>query len=202
MKKKIITVICICMLAALAACTTNTTKSGNAADSNKTNDVENAMTDKNSDDSYAQNDSAIDVGDTAPDIEFTLMDGTTAKLSDYKGKPVIINYWATWCGYCVEEMPAFQMLKDKYGDDITILALNVGGDSEEDIKKFAEDNNYTFDFAIVSNDEANKYEVQSIPATFIIDSEGKIAYKLEGAYDADTMFNEYYSPEIDKLLNK
>lgn len=188
---------------AVSACTTNGKSNGgsDATDNNSTNETENAMTDDNS--SYAQDDkSGIKVGDAAPDIEFTLMDGTTAKLSDYKGKPVLINYWATWCGYCVDEMPAFQQLKDKYGDDIAILALNVGGESADDIKAFAKDNGYTFDFAIISNDEADKYEVQSIPATFIIDGEGNIAFETTGAYDADTMFNDYYNPEIEKLLNK
>lgn len=195
MKKKIITVICVCMMLALSACTSN------KVDDSDTKDIENVMTDSNS--TTAKDDkTGVGVGDTAPDVEFTLMDGTTAKLSDYKGKPVLINFWATWCGYCVEEMPAFEMLKDKYGDDITILALNVGGDTEEDIKEFAKDNGYTFDFAIISNDEADKYNVQSIPATFIIDDEGKISYVMTGAYDADTMFKEYYSPEIEKLLNK
>lgn len=180
---------------ALSACTSN------KVDDSDTKDIKNAMTDSNS--TTAKDDkTGVGVGDTAPDVEFTLMDGTTAKLSDYKGKPVLINFWATWCGYCVEEMPAFEMLKDKYGDDITILALNVGGDTEEDIKEFAKDNGYTFDFAIISNDEADKYNVQSIPATFIIDDEGKISYVMTGAYDADTMFKEYYSPEIEKLLNK
>lgn len=199
MKKRIFSLVLVGLMFALSACTSN------VPDNNNTKDVEKVISEQNATGKSEEPELTVGqlaVGDVAPDVEFTLMDGTTAKLSDYKGKPVLINFWATWCGYCVEEMPALQMLKDKYGDDITILALNAGGDTEEDIKAFAEDNNYTFDFAIISNDEANKYNVQSIPATYIIDSDGNISYTITGAYDADTMFNDYYAPEIDKLLNK
>ena len=94
------------------------------------------------------------------------------------------------------------MLKEKYGEDLTILALDCGGDTEEDIKAFIEDNGYTFDFAIVSNEEALKYDVQSIPATVIIDDEGVVSYMISVGYDAETMFNEFYDPEVQKVVNK
>lgn len=200
MKKKIFTVLLVCMMMALSACSNKKTEgnsSGETSNAKTEETIKTEETDKTKDEK-----AVVAIGEVAPDIEFTLMDGSTAKLSDYKGKPVLINFWATWCGYCVDEMPAFEMLKEKYGDELTILALNCGGDTEDDIKAFAEDNGYTFDFAIVSNEEALKYDVQSIPTTVIIDDEGIISYMISVGYDADTMFNEYYNPEVEKVVNK
>ncbi len=78
-------------------------------------------------------------GEVAPDITIKKLDDTEAVVSDYFGKPTIMTFWATWCGYCVSEMPGLQMLQDKYGDDINIIALN-GGDDKETIEAFMEEN--------------------------------------------------------------
>lgn len=131
----------------------------------------------------------------ATDFEVTLVTGETVKLSDYRGKKVLLNFWATWCGPCVEEMPAFQKLSEDYPDDIVILAVNCG-DSESDVKDFVNENGYTFNIAIDESLEVSSlYPTSSIPLTLIIDEEGYVIYGSYGASDADTMY-ELYKEEL------
>ena len=141
------------------------------------------------------------LGEIAPDIVVTDLEGNNKQLSEYFGKPTIMVFWATWCGYCKDELPALEMLKEKYGDNLTILALN-GGDSAEDIKDFMEENNYTFETVMVGIEESIKFDAQSIPVTAILDSEGTIEFFTRGSLDAETMFNEYFVPTIDEIFEK
>ena len=141
------------------------------------------------------------LGEIAPDIVVTDLEGNNKQLSEYFGKPTIMVFWATWCGYCKDELPALEMLKEKYGDSINVLALN-GGDSAEDIKDFMEENNYTFETVMVGIEESIKFDAQSIPVTAILDSEGTIEFFTRGSLDAETMFNEYYVPTIDEIFEK
>lgn len=141
------------------------------------------------------------LGEIAPDIIVTDLEGNKKQLSEYFGKPTIMVFWATWCGYCKDELPALEMLREKYGDSINILALN-GGDSAEDIKDFMEENNYTFETVMVGIEESIKFDAQSIPVTAILDSEGTIEFFTRGSLDAETMFNEYFVPTIDEIFEK
>ena len=141
------------------------------------------------------------LGEIAPDIVVTDLEGNNKQLSEYFGKPTIMVFWATWCGYCKDELPALEMLKEKYGDSINVLALN-GGDSAEDIKDFMEENNYTFETVMVGIEESIKFDAQSIPVTAIHDSEGTIEFFTRGSLDAETMFNEYFVPTIDEIFEK
>lgn len=141
------------------------------------------------------------LGEITPDIVVTDLEGNNKQLSEYFGKPTIMVFWATWCGYCKDELPALEMLKEKYGDSINVLALN-GGDSAEDIKDFMEENNYTFETVMVGIEESIKFDAQSIPVTAILDSEGTIEFFTRGSLDAETMFNEYFVPTIDEIFEK
>ena len=141
------------------------------------------------------------LGEIAPDIVVTDLEGNNKQLSEYFGKPTIMVFWATWCGYCKDELPALEMLKEKYGDSINVLALN-GGDSAEDIKDFMEENNYTFETVMVGIEESIKFDAQSIPVTAILDSEGTIEFFTRGSLDAETMFNDYFVPTIDEIFEK
>lgn len=133
----------------------------------------------------------IKEGVAAPDFTGELMDGTSITLSELQGKPVIINFWATWCGPCVKEMPAFERLKDDFGDKIGIIAVNCGDDAGT-VKDFVEENGYTF--PVVLDEEYSismLYPTNSIPYTVVVDAEGKVTHISTGALDADTMYERY-----------
>ena len=133
----------------------------------------------------------IKEGVQAPDFTGELIDGTSITLSELQGKPVIINFWATWCGPCVKEMPAFERLKDDFGDKIGIIAVNCGDDAGT-VKDFMEENGYTF--PVVLDEEYSismLYPTNSIPYTVVVDAEGRVTHISTGALDADTMYERY-----------
>lgn len=134
---------------------------------------------------------SIKEGVQAPDFTGELIDGTSITLSELQGKPVIINFWATWCGPCVKEMPAFERLKDDFGDKIGIIAVNCGDDAGT-VKDFMEENGYTF--PVVLDEEYSismLYPTNSIPYTVVVDAEGRVTHISTGALDADTMYERY-----------
>lgn len=133
----------------------------------------------------------VEEGYLAPDFTANLSNGTTVNLSDFQGTPVILNFWASWCGPCCNEMPAFQWLKDEYGSNLTILAVNCG-ESMETIQSFAAAYGYTFLMAADPNyDICNLYPTSGIPYTIVIDSYGVIRHITVGAADAQSMYNHY-----------
>lgn len=136
-------------------------------------------------------------GNMAPDFELGLASGETVKLSDYRGKKVILNFWATWCPPCKAEMPHMQKYYEKNKDkDMTILAVNLTAlDKGRDaIDQFVKDYGLTFPIAL---DEKNKvgteYQALTIPTSYIISPDGIITKKYVGPMDEDTM---------DKLLKE
>lgn len=139
-------------------------------------------------------------GEVAPDITIKKLDDTEAVVSDYFGKPTIMTFWATWCGYCVGEMPALQMLKDEYGDKINIIALNCG-DDKETIEAFMEENGYTFEAAQVDLEDSLVYDAQSIPVTVIFDKDGVIQFFEKGSLEGEVMFKEYFNPLFEELTS-
>lgn len=141
----------------------------------------------------------LEVGDKYPDFSGKLLNGETFKLSDYEGKVMLINFWATWCGPCVGEMPAFPRLVEKYGDDLILVAVNVAQDAET-VQAFADENGY--DFNIVLDPDysiSDLYPTDGIPYTVIVDREGNISEIHLGASEADEMF-EIYCGDIDGLI--
>lgn len=109
----------------------------------------------------------------APDFELKNLDGTIVKLSDLRGKNVIINFWATWCGYCVEEMPDLQKLQDTYKDDLIVLTVNVG-ESKEVVEKFMKDNNLELQVVLdEKSNVANMYGVRSFPTSLAVSNDGE-----------------------------
>ncbi len=127
------------------------------------------------------------------DFEMTLSDGeTVVSFEEYLGKKVLLNFWATWCGPCVGEMPALQRLSEEYPDELVVLAVNCGED-QKTVQQFVEDNGYTFP-VVLDTDYAIQDMfggVTSIPETVIIDEEGYIVTITTGAADADTMYEAY-----------
>ncbi len=121
---------------------------------------------------------------TSNSLDFTLKDlnGKKHTLSDYKGKYVFLNFWATWCPPCREEMPYMQRVynswdKSKY----VMLAVDIG-ESRSKVKAFAKKNKYTFPILLDHNGKvAKKYGVRGIPATFFVDKKGKVVGKVVGS---------------------
>lgn len=146
-------------------------------------------------------DNTMKVGDKYKDFTGTTSDGGTFHLSDYEGKVILLNFWATWCGPCVGEMPAFPQLVETYGDDLVLVAVNSGEDKET-VTDFLNKNNYTT-FHVVLDPKyeiSNLYPSDGIPYTLIIGRDGTITEIELGASNADEMYN-LYSKYIDAALN-
>lgn len=138
-------------------------------------------------------------GDAYRDFTATLADGSSFTLSDHEGKVILLNFWATWCGPCVGEMPAFEQLQETYGDDLVLLAVNCGED-EATVTGFLEKNGYTFPVALDTEYEISQlYPTDGIPYTVIIGADGKVSATQVGAADADTMY-AHYCEVVDGLL--
>ena len=198
MQKKL-TVLILCLIlgaaTALSACSAKETKDSNTnqSESEEKDSTASQSEGEEKDSTASQSESEEKI--LATDFEVTLLSGETVKLSDYLGKKVLVNFWATWCGPCVQEMPAFQRLSEDYPDEFVILAVNCG-DSEAEVRDFAEENGYTFNIAPDENLEASSlYPTTSIPLTLIVDEEGYVTYASYGAADADSMY-ELYKNEL------
>ena len=135
--------------------------------------------------------------DAIPAPDFTLIDqfGNQHTLSDYQGKTVSLNFWATWCGPCRSEMPEIQQLYEDYGSnegDLIVLGVaapNVGQEgSEEDIAAFLEENGYTFPVVMdYFGAFSNQYGIRAYPTTFMIDEDGNVFGYVESALTKEMM---------------
>lgn len=126
---------------------------------------------------------------TAPDFTVYDADGKSLKLSALRGKPVVFNIWASWCSPCQNEMPGFQEMYEKYGNDVHFVMVNVTGiDELEDARDFIETTGYTFPvYYDTDNSAAASYYSGSVPATFFINSKGELVTYAAGAITADVL---------------
>ncbi len=125
----------------------------------------------------------------APDFTLKDPDGNAVTLSDYEGKIVILNFWAEWCRYCVEEMPDFVKLDKelKESGDAVILAVNVQ-DSHKVVRDFIADNN--LDLKVLMDEDgaiASTYGVSGYPTTFFINPDGSLYTYIPGKTDLETL---------------
>ncbi len=119
-----------------------------------------------------------EVGKAAPDFSLTTLDGKKLDLAGLKGKPVVVNFWASWCGYCAAEAPDLEALYKQYSPK-GLQMLGVGTDEPEKLGPKAKELGLTY--PIGSNpDAARSYGVQGIPHTFIINSKGEVTASLVG----------------------
>ena len=117
----------------------------------------------------------LEPGEMAPDFELKTLGGETVKLSDYKGKKVILNFWATWCPPCREEMPEMQDFHDEHGEEVEILAVNFAETNEKKIQDYIDEFNYTYTIPLDKDSVVgNEYRVFSLPTTYFIGTDGKI----------------------------
>jgi peroxiredoxin len=118
----------------------------------------------------------------APDFSLESLDGKTMRLSDFRGKAVLLNFWATWCGPCKIEMPWFVDLQNQYGaQGLQIVGVAMDDASKEDIAKFAKDMGVNYPVLIGKEAVGNAYGgVPALPETFLIARDGKIMDKIIG----------------------
>lgn len=145
---------------------------------------------------FIQNDSSVEqaevgteVGETAPDFSLPGINSEEVKLSDYRGKKVFLNFWATWCPPCRAEMPDIQRFYEERKDDIVILAVNIG---EEKGKVVDHLNISSFTFPVVLDRDkstASEYLVRGIPTSYFIDKNGTIINKVTGAISYQQMLD-------------
>jgi peroxiredoxin len=136
--------------------------------------------------SAASQTNGLQIGAKAPDFELKTLTGEATKLSDYKGKKVMLNFWATWCPPCKAEMPEMEQFYKQGNKDVVILAVNI--DSQNDVKGFADSNGITFPILLDSENKINNtYQILSIPTTYFIDRNGIIQNKYTGSMKLDIM---------------
>lgn len=126
----------------------------------------------------------------APDFKVTDLDGNEVKLSDFFGKPIVLNFWATWCYYCKEEMPDFNKAYLEY-PDVQFLMINATDGIQETLekaKKYVEDEGFDFDVYFDTElDAVSAYGVTGFPCTYFIDSDGSLVTRGRGMLDYDTL---------------
>ena len=150
----------------------------------------------------AQETTAAEEPDVLPAFDFTLTDqyGNTHTLSDYKGKTVFLNFWATWCPPCKREMPEIQALYERYGEnegDLIVLGVanpktveypNNSDETQDVVEKFLKDNGYTFPVVMdLTGDTFSQYMISAFPTTFMIDKDGNVFGYASGSLSGDMM---------------
>src|SRR6202045_1739340 len=116
----------------------------------------------------------------APDFSLESLEGKTMRLSDFRGKAVLLNFWATWCGPCKIEMPWFVELQQKYGSQgLQVVGVAMDDASKEDIGKFAKDMGVNYPILIGKEAVGDQYGgIPGLPETFLIARDGKIVDKI------------------------
>ncbi len=135
----------------------------------------------------------------APDLVLRDLDGEEVKLSNFKGKVVILNFWATWAPSCMKEMAALEELKKAHEDALVVLGISVDSDGEDVVKAYIEKRKVTYPIIMATRSILDAYEtaidepVDTIPATIIIDRGGFILKTLIGTQYKDVFQRTYES---------
>ncbi len=127
----------------------------------------------------------------APDFSVLNEAGETVKLSDYFGKPIVLNFWASWCPPCKAEMPYFNNVHNEMSDKVQFLMVDLVDGQRETVEKgkaFMADNNYSLPtFFDTTQEAAFKYGIRSIPTTLFINSDGTVEAGIEGGINEATL---------------
>jgi thiol-disulfide isomerase/thioredoxin len=141
-------------------------------------------------------DKSSKTGAVASDFTLQDMGGKSVKLSDYKGKVVLLEFWASWCPPCRESVPGLEKLNKAYKDKgLVILAVSVDQGGWDDVKLFIKDSGITYTVLKGTDDVAVKYQVRSIPLSLLLDKEGNISKRYLGA-----VYDEELEKDIKAIL--
>ena len=132
-----------------------------------------------------------EVSNLAPDFTVYDLEGNAHKLFDFRGKPVLLNFWASWCGPCQMEMPDFQKFYESHGDKVNFVIVNLTDGQQETVETasaFIEEKGYTFPVYYDTDiDAAVKYGVSAVPVSYFLDAEGNFVAWAQGALTADML---------------
>jgi cytochrome c biogenesis protein CcmG, thiol:disulfide interchange protein DsbE len=135
--------------------------------------------------------------DPAPEFKIKDLDGNDLSLASSRGKVVLLNFWATWCGPCRAEIPSLIALQQRYKDQIQIIGLDVDDDDEKAVRGFATDEGINYPIALTPNKVRLDYGgIAALPTLFVINSEGKVVQKHVGLFNP-----ALYEIEVRALLN-
>lgn len=127
----------------------------------------------------------------APDFTAVDADGTEVKLSDYVGKPIVLNFWASWCSPCKSEMPEFNAAWEELEGEVQFLMVNMTDGARETVesaREYVEGEGFTFPVLFDTKSEAAiAYSAYSLPTTYFIDAEGYVTARAVGAIDGETL---------------
>ena len=131
--------------------------------------------------SWAPNYRSVHKGQPAPGFELRLLDGATARLSDFRGRPVVLDFWAHWCAPCRAELPAIDRLHQRYGDRVAFLAIHIDGEPARGAAAaFVRATGLAIPVAFDDGVTAGAYHVATIPMLVVIDSEGRVSEVYRG----------------------
>jgi thiol-disulfide isomerase/thioredoxin len=146
----------------------------------------------------AANNTSNSSSELAPDFVLTDTQGNQVKLSDYRGKVVILDFWATWCPPCRKGIPDLIDLKKTYKDRLAIIGISLDTDSKNDVVPFMKEYGINYKVVYGDNDVVQKYgNIQAIPTSFIIDQKGNIVTSFVGLQRIET-----YKSYLNNLINK
>ncbi len=140
-------------------------------------------------------------GKTAPDFSLKSLDGKVYRLSDLKGKVVVLNFWASWCPDCLEEMPSLQKAYNSLNKDgLVVLGISIDRKREK-VSELVRKLKITYPILLDSKGEVfiKKYTVIGLPSTFIIDKNGEISERIIGRYDFNS---DGFIEKIQRLLTR
>ena len=135
--------------------------------------------------------SGLPTGEPAPEFSLEDLEGNAVSLADQQGQVVLVDFWATWCGPCIEEMPHIQQLHEHYKDQgLVVLAISTD-DQKSAVQPFIEKKGYTFPVLFADGEVQPAYQISGIPSVYLIDRAGEIRFHQVG-----------YSPGSEKNLER
>ena len=138
-------------------------------------------------------DNYLDLDDDVILLNFNALDWyeNPIQLSDFFGKPTVLNFWASWCPQCIQESPNFQAIYDTMGDEINIVKVNLLDGHRETratLERFMYENSYTFPVILdITGQAAHVFDIHTIPVTFFLNSEGHVVARAQGAVDLELL---------------